>query len=564
MAEDVSSLNFLVEDTVNGSENGDASGVLDFREEFDWATAEVSELSGEPALPADATVEAVWESAGTEEHVPERSVKWEATETAEPTVDSEHPAAVVNWELSGPGVLETEKEHAPMLLSSDVRSPTPSIESGQVDAPMDQSAVGEDDLFGQSEKGALLIASAETEPSGISTPVAELVTNGTQLPIQPVTATTEVVASSTTVDPDTNAQAQLLRLPITTDQTMIAPIAQLQHLPPGWQLFRVDGDANPNLITQLVNGQQSVAATPVMIGVVPPPTPPNSPATAAAVYTQAPVYTQIAAALAASGRPFDGRVLQATVSQMGLSARRSPIDAPEVLINGKKFYPCPDCGHNFTRRFNLKEHMQVHDTQRDRQFKCEDCGRSYFRLADLERHRKNHTNTPTIICPCGAKFKRPPQYRRHQERCHASNILSNVSEYATSASISAYGNPIDRAPINTSIESPPMRESPPPVIQPEPEKEGEDTDEQDVQTLQWDPAVLAQILEQNPVAADGKTVNIDINSLTEHGLQVLQSLQGLVMPAVPEQVEGGGPVRKVQEVIGVARERAAPYVVPAK
>ena len=129
-----------------------------------------------------------------------------------------------------------------------------------------------------------------------------------------------------------NAQPQLLRLPITTDQPMIAPVAQLQHLPPGWQLFRVDSDTNPNLITQLVNGQPTVAGTPVMIGVVPP-TPPDSPATA--VYAQTPVYAQVAAALAATGRPFDSRVLQATVSQLNLSARRSPIEAPEVVINGK-------------------------------------------------------------------------------------------------------------------------------------------------------------------------------------------------------------------------------------
>ena len=111
-------------------------------------------------------------------------------------------------------------------------------------------------------------------------------------------------------------------------------------------------------------------------------------------------------------------------------------------------------------------------------------------------------------------------------------------------------------------ESTPMRESPPPVIQPE--KEEDDPDELDVQTLQWDPAVLAQILQQNGVTDDGKTVNIDINSLTEHGLQVLQSLQGLLQPTVHEQSEGGGPIRRAQEGIGLARERAAPYVVPAK
>ncbi|KAJ3265318.1 hypothetical protein HK104_006313 [Borealophlyctis nickersoniae] len=59
----------------------------------------------------------------------------------------------------------------------------------------------------------------------------------------------------------------------------------------------------------------------------------------------------------------------------------------------KTMYPCGECGHRFTRRFNLKEHMQIHAPHRQRDYKCTDCGRAYFRSSDLDRHRKAHLAT---------------------------------------------------------------------------------------------------------------------------------------------------------------------------
>ncbi|KAI9094687.1 hypothetical protein DFS34DRAFT_628705 [Phlyctochytrium arcticum] len=83
----------------------------------------------------------------------------------------------------------------------------------------------------------------------------------------------------------------------------------------------------------------------------------------------------------------------------------------------KKTFPCDLCGRRFTRNYNLREHMQVHDSIRVRRFHCTECPRSYFRSADLSRHRKSQHAPPILLCICGAAFRRPAQARRHQSEC---------------------------------------------------------------------------------------------------------------------------------------------------
>ncbi|KAJ3014033.1 hypothetical protein HKX48_005391 [Thoreauomyces humboldtii] len=54
-----------------------------------------------------------------------------------------------------------------------------------------------------------------------------------------------------------------------------------------------------------------------------------------------------------------------------------------------KSFSCSVCQKTFTRAFNVREHMQVHEPERVRSFLCELCSRCYFRSADLARHLKN-------------------------------------------------------------------------------------------------------------------------------------------------------------------------------
>ncbi|RKO90392.1 hypothetical protein BDK51DRAFT_34923 [Blyttiomyces helicus] len=134
---------------------------------------------------------------------------------------------------------------------------------------------------------------------------------------------------------------------------------------------------------------------------------------------------------------------------------------PEVenaIVDGKKVFPCPICRHNFSRKFNLREHMQVHDTERSREFKCADCNRQYFRQADLERHRKVHFTSSALSCICGVSFHRPSLYRRHRERCPQALSAPSVPLSPTETTPSSgpgLSNPFTYDPHNHSAPPPP-------------------------------------------------------------------------------------------------------------
>ncbi|RKP02938.1 hypothetical protein CXG81DRAFT_8259, partial [Caulochytrium protostelioides] len=72
------------------------------------------------------------------------------------------------------------------------------------------------------------------------------------------------------------------------------------------------------------------------------------------------------------------------------------------------------CGHEFSRRYNLRQHMQIHTETRAREHNCTHCPRTYFRLADLQRHLRTHTTGPRFVCPgCARGFRRGDALRRH-------------------------------------------------------------------------------------------------------------------------------------------------------
>ncbi|KAJ3011621.1 hypothetical protein HKX48_006729 [Thoreauomyces humboldtii] len=67
----------------------------------------------------------------------------------------------------------------------------------------------------------------------------------------------------------------------------------------------------------------------------------------------------------------------------------SPPKSSTTHSNSNSTFRCSTCSRTFTRAYNLREHMQVHESVRERNHACDACPRRYFRIADLARHMKN-------------------------------------------------------------------------------------------------------------------------------------------------------------------------------
>lgn len=89
-----------------------------------------------------------------------------------------------------------------------------------------------------------------------------------------------------------------------------------------------------------------------------------------------------------------------------------------------KTYTCiyRDCGKKFTRRYNVRSHIQTHLS--DRPFACSYCPKKFVRQHDLNRHIKGHLEARHCKCPCGKEFARLDALKKHRERniCIGGNI----------------------------------------------------------------------------------------------------------------------------------------------
>ncbi|KAI5954412.1 SWI5 [Candida jiufengensis] len=81
-----------------------------------------------------------------------------------------------------------------------------------------------------------------------------------------------------------------------------------------------------------------------------------------------------------------------------------------------KIYKCTykNCGKLFTRRYNVRSHIQTHLS--DRPFSCKFCVKKFVRQHDLNRHLKGHNEARLSKCPCGKEFARLDALKKHQER----------------------------------------------------------------------------------------------------------------------------------------------------
>ncbi|KAI9356474.1 hypothetical protein DFJ73DRAFT_640994 [Zopfochytrium polystomum] len=76
--------------------------------------------------------------------------------------------------------------------------------------------------------------------------------------------------------------------------------------------------------------------------------------------------------------------------------------------------PHPGCPRSFSRAYNLKTHVEIHDPHRDRPFVCDHCQKRFARVHDLVRHARVHGAAKEFGCKtCGKVFSRKDAMRRH-------------------------------------------------------------------------------------------------------------------------------------------------------
>lgn len=78
-----------------------------------------------------------------------------------------------------------------------------------------------------------------------------------------------------------------------------------------------------------------------------------------------------------------------------------------------KVFTCTykNCNKKFTRRYNVRSHIQTHLS--DRPFSCSYCSKNFVRQHDLNRHVKSHLLSKHCKCSCGKEFTRVEGYRKH-------------------------------------------------------------------------------------------------------------------------------------------------------
>ncbi|KAL7638075.1 UNVERIFIED_CONTAM: hypothetical protein RMT77_011700 [Armadillidium vulgare] len=102
---------------------------------------------------------------------------------------------------------------------------------------------------------------------------------------------------------------------------------------------------------------------------------------------------------------------------IGGEASRASSVAEEETEGPKKPFLCVLCGHTFTRRDNLANHLKTHTGERP--YMCPYCQKCFSRKDYLKQHERIHTGEKPYSCSiCGRAFTRKEGLTDHI-RCHS-------------------------------------------------------------------------------------------------------------------------------------------------
>lgn len=89
---------------------------------------------------------------------------------------------------------------------------------------------------------------------------------------------------------------------------------------------------------------------------------------------------------------------------------------------------CPICGLKFYTAKCLKNHLTVHDENRERKFKCEYCSKAFYSCGGLNCHRRKHLDE-WWQCPlCPKKYCRQYELNRHMHSHEAVAVTKDEWE----------------------------------------------------------------------------------------------------------------------------------------
>ena len=72
---------------------------------------------------------------------------------------------------------------------------------------------------------------------------------------------------------------------------------------------------------------------------------------------------------------------------------------------------------------NMRCHMRIHT--KEKPFKCEDCGKQFLRRSDLKQHELSHALPQFECANCSKWFKSRKGFIKHQKIFH-SDLIKNM------------------------------------------------------------------------------------------------------------------------------------------
>lgn len=82
---------------------------------------------------------------------------------------------------------------------------------------------------------------------------------------------------------------------------------------------------------------------------------------------------------------------------------------------GEKLHLCSSCPKSFAVRSDLKNHMRIHDKERERKFMCTECGKGFFEKQTLQVHLTRHMGIKEFNCKlCPKTFTTKKSLEAHE------------------------------------------------------------------------------------------------------------------------------------------------------